>query len=84
MVDIFRASSEVKPIVKDTIKYLKPMGCKTIWMQIGVQDVVAAKMAKSANMKVIMNRCPKIENQRIFGELRMGGFNTVIISSRLD
>jgi len=34
-------------------------------------------------MDVIMNRCPKIEYQRLHGELRMGGFNTGVISSRL-
>jgi predicted CoA-binding protein len=52
-------------------------------MQIGVIDEQAAVRAENAGMRVIMNRCPKIEYQRLNGELRMGGFNTGMISSRL-
>ncbi|NOX73871.1 MAG: CoA-binding protein, partial [Alphaproteobacteria bacterium] len=43
----------------------------------------AAELATARGVQVIQNRCPKIENQRLFGELRMGGFNTGIISSKL-
>ena len=58
-------------------------GLKTIWMQIGVQHEEAAAKARAAGVDVIMNRCPKIEYQRLFGELRMGGFATGVISSKL-
>ena len=56
---------------------------KTIWMQIGVEHADAAAKAEARGVDVVMNRCPKIEYQRLFGELRMGGFNTGIISSKL-
>ena len=56
---------------------------RTIWMQIGVIHAEAAEVARARGVDVVMNRCPKIEYQRLFGELRMGGFNTGVISSRL-
>ena len=49
---------------------------------VGGKDAATAK-AEAAGLTVIQNRCPKIEYQRLFGELRMGGFNTGVISSRL-
>ena len=84
LIDIFRPSKEVPNIVEDTIKYLKPLGCKTVWMQIGIVNKKAALVARNNGMNVIMNKCPKIENQRLFGELRVAGFNTSIISSKID
>jgi predicted CoA-binding protein len=56
---------------------------KTIWMQIGVVDHAAAARAEAQGVRVVMNRCPKIEHQRLSGQLRIGGFNTGVISSRL-
>lgn len=58
-------------------------GLKTIWMQVGVSHKAAAQKAEDAGVQVIQNRCPKIEYQRLFGELRKAGINTGIISSRL-
>ena len=84
MVDIFRPSNEVYSIVKETIEYVKPLGCKTVWMQIGIKNQIAAKLARKHNLNVIMDECPKIEYQRLFGELRVAGFNTGIISSKID
>ena len=81
MVDIFRRSDAVPAIVDEALKTLP--GLKTIWMQIGVSHDKAAAKARAAGLTVIQNRCPKIEYQRLFGELRMGGFNTGIISSKL-
>ncbi|APX11870.1 CoA-binding protein [Tateyamaria omphalii] len=81
MVDIFRRSDAVPPIVDAAMAQLPHL--KTIWMQIGVAHAEAAAKARAAGLTVIQNRCPKIEYQRLFGELRMGGFNTGIISSKL-
>jgi len=81
MVDIFRRSDAVPAIVDEALQVLKSL--RTIWMQIGVQHAGAASKATSRGVTVIQNRCPKIEYQRLHGELRMGGFNTGIISSKL-
>ncbi len=81
MLDLFRRSEHVLPIVEDAIRVLP--GLKTVWMQIGVENAEAAALAESHGIQVVQNRCPKIEYQRLFGELRMGGFNTGIISSKL-
>ncbi len=81
MVDIFRRSESVPPIVDEAINVFPHL--KTIWMQIGVENPEAAAKAEAKGIDVIQNRCPKIEYQRLFGELRMGGFATGIISSKL-
>ncbi|MEY1556046.1 CoA-binding protein [Yoonia sp. R2331] len=81
MVDIFRRSDAVPPIVDEALARWPKL--QTIWMQIGVEHAQAAAKAEARGVDVIQNRCPKIEYQRLFGELRMGGFNTGIISSKL-
>ena len=81
MVDIFRRSDAVPGILEEALGHLQ--GLKTLWMQIGVEHANAAARAEAAGLTVIQNRCPKIEYQRLFGELRMGGFATGVISSRL-
>ena len=73
--------SSIPQIVDDCLAKLK--GLKTIWMQIGIKHEGAALKARRAGLNVIENRCPKIEHQRLFGELRKAGFATNIISSRL-
>ncbi|SLN54708.1 hypothetical protein PEL8287_02934 [Roseovarius litorisediminis] len=81
MVDIFRRSEHVPPIVDEALSAFPNL--QTVWMQIGVVNEEAAEVARARGVEVIMNRCPKIEYQRLFGELRMGGFNTGVISSKL-
>ncbi|KIN73128.1 CoA-binding protein [Sulfitobacter guttiformis] len=81
MIDIFRRSEAVPAIVDDALAHFPDL--KTIWMQIGVEHVEAAATAQERGVDVVQNRCPKIEYQRLFGELRKGGFNTGIISSKL-
>ena len=81
MVDIFRRSEHVPPVVEEAMTALPDL--RTIWMQIGVFHAEAARAARDRGVEVVMNRCPKIEYQRLFGELRMGGFNTGVISSKL-
>lgn len=61
MVDVFRASTHVAPLVDSAIR----LGAKTIWMQLGVIDHKAAAVARAAGIKVVMDRCPVIEDRRI-------------------
>ena len=57
MVDIFRASDQVAPVVDEAIR----LGAKMIWMQLGVIDGAAAARARAAGLTVVMDRCPAIE-----------------------
>ena len=81
MVDIFRRSEVVPEIAEDAMRLFPTL--RTIWMQFGVQHPQTAAIAEARGFDVVQNRCPKIEYQRLFGELRRGGFNTGIISSKL-
>jgi hypothetical protein len=83
MVDIFRRSEDAGRVVDEALEVLIDRGLKTIWMQFGVVDHQAAKRAEAKGVDVVMNHCPKIEYQRHWGELRWGGFNTGVISSKL-
>jgi uncharacterized protein len=78
VVDIFRKSEAVPPIVDDAIA----IGAKVVWMQIGVRHDGAAAKAERAGLKVVMNRCMKIEFARLSGELSWSGINSGIISSK--
>jgi uncharacterized protein len=81
MVDIFRRSEAVPEIVEEALASFPKL--QTIWMQIGVEHAEATALAEARGVTVIQNRCPKIEYQRLFSELRMGGFATGMISSKL-
>lgn len=83
MVDVFRRSDQAGAVVDEALEVLLDRGLKTIWMQFNVIDSAAAKRAEAAGVEVIMDHCPKLEHQRLYGELRKAGFNTGIISSKL-
>ncbi|EIE51986.1 hypothetical protein ATI53_102734 [Salipiger aestuarii] len=71
MLDIFRRSEAVGPIVEDGLAHLPLLW--TVWMQVGVVHEGAAQMARARGLDVVMNRCLKIEHQRLTGERREGG-----------
>jgi predicted CoA-binding protein len=61
MVDVFRNSAQVPPVVDDAIR----LGARTIWMQLGVVHEEAAAKARKAGIVVVMDRCPLIESSRL-------------------
>ena len=80
MVDIFRASQYALGIVEEALT-LKPPP-QVIWMQLGIRNDDAAALAEANGMKVVMNRCPKIEYGRLSSEIAWMGVNTRTISSK--
>jgi len=80
MVDIFRAPAAVPGIV-DEVLALDPLP-KVVWMQLGVRHDEAAAKAEAAGIKVVMNRCPKIEYGRLSGEIGWSGVNSGVLSSK--
>ncbi len=82
MVDVFRSSDDAGAIADEAIAAAKEKGIKVVWMQLGVRDDAAAERLEDAGLTVVMNRCPKIEYGRLFGELSWSGVNSGIISSK--
>ena len=80
MVDIFRATENVPPIVDEALTLTpKP---QVIWMQLTVRNDEAARRAEDAGLKVVMNRCPKIEYGRLSSEISWIGVNSRTLSSK--
>ena len=80
MVDVFRASAHALGVVKDALEMkVRP---KVIWMQLGVRNDEAARLAEANGIKVVMNRCPKIEYGRLSSEIAWMGVNTRTISAK--
>src|SRR6201747_2392893 len=80
MIDIFRNSSHIMPVVDEALKLIPPP--KVIWMQLGARDDAAAAKAEAAGLKVVMNRCPKIEYGRLSSEISWMGVKTRRLSSK--
>ena len=80
MVEIFRNSEAAGPIVDEALT-LEPKP-KVIWMQLSVRNDAAAARAEAQGVRVVMNRCPKIEYGRLSGEIGWQGINSRILSSK--
>jgi hypothetical protein len=80
MVDIFRNSAAAGGVVDEALALPEPP--KVIWMQLGVRNDEAAARAEARGVKVVMNRCPKIEYGRLSGEIAWSGVNSRVISAR--
>ena len=78
IVDLFQRSERVMPFAEQAIE----IGAKVVWMQLGVINEEAAKLARDAGLEVVMDRCVKIEYARLFGGLNWAGVNTKVISSK--
>lgn len=80
MVEIFRNSEAAGPITDEALA-LDPLP-KLIWMQLTVRNDAAAERAEARGVKVVMNRCPKIEYGRLSGEIGWTGVNSRILSAK--
>jgi predicted CoA-binding protein len=78
MVDCFRRSEDIPPLARDAVA----IGARVLWMQLGIENAEAARIASEAGLDVVMNRCVKIEHARILGGLNWAGVNTRIVSAR--
>jgi uncharacterized protein len=78
MVDIFRNSDAAYAITEEAIA----IGARVVWMQLTVRNDAAAALAEAAGLRVVMNRCPKIEYGRLSGEIGWAGVNSGTISNR--
>ena len=78
VVDCFRRSEDILPLARQAID----IGARVLWMQLGVTNEEAARIAHEAGLEVVMDRCMKIEYARLFGGLGFVGVNTRVISAK--
>jgi len=79
-VDIFRASAHAEAVVEEALELTpKP---QVIWMQLGVRNEAAATKAEASGVKVVMDRCPKIEYGRLSSEIGWIGVNSRTLTSK--
>lgn len=78
IVDCFRKPEEMVPIAREAVA----IRAKVLWMQLGIRNAEAARIATEAGLDVVMDHCVKIERARILGGLNWAGVNTGVISAR--
>jgi len=78
IVDCFRKPEEMPDLARAAVA----KGAKVFWMQLGLRNDEAAKIANDAGLDVVQNRCVKIEHARLMGGLHWAGVNTGVVSSR--
>ena len=78
IVDCFRQPEEMPELARAAVA----KGAKVFWMQLGLRNDEAAKIANDAGLDVVQNRCVKIEHARLMGGLHWAGVNTGVVSAR--
>ncbi len=78
IVDCFRKPQDIVPIAREAVA----IGAKVLWMQLGIRNEEAARIALDGGLDVVVDRCVKIEHARILGGLNWAGVNTGVISAK--
>jgi predicted CoA-binding protein len=78
VVDVFRTPAAVPSIAREAVQ----IGAKALWLQFGVISEEGAAIAEAGGLRVVMDRCLKVEHARHLGRMHVLGFNTGVISSR--
>ena len=78
VVDCFRKPADIVPIAREAVA----IRAKVLWMQLGIRNEEAARIALDGGLDVVMDRCVKIEHARILGGLNWAGVNTGVISAK--
>jgi predicted CoA-binding protein len=78
VVDVFRAPDAVPAIAREAVQ----IGAKALWLQFGVISPAGAAIAEHGGLRVVMDRCMKVEHARHLGRMHWLGFNTGTISAR--
>lgn len=78
VVDVFRAPQFVPEIAEEAVK----IGATSLWLQFGVISATGAHIAEQGGLKVIMDRCMKVEHARHMGRMHWLGFNTGAVSAQ--
>lgn len=78
IVDVFRKHEDLPDVAREAVA----IGAQTLWIQLGLWNEEAARIAQEGGLDVVMDRCVKIEHARFHGGLNLAGFNTGVISSK--
>lgn len=78
VVDVFRAPQFVPEVADEAVK----IGARAVWLQFGVINATGARTAEAAGLRVVMDRCMKVEHARHLGRMHWLGFNTGAVSAQ--
>lgn len=78
IVDVFRKPEDILPIAEEAVQ----IGAKVLWLQLGIRNEEAGRLARAGGLEFVQNRCIKMEHARFFGGLHTVGLNTGVILAR--
>ena len=78
IVDVFRKASDIPAVLEDVLA----IGSPAMWVQLGIYNEEAARLGEEKGLKVVMDRCLKVEHARFHGGLHLFGFDTGVITAR--